>query len=153
MAAYQEEYYMEDDLYSVKSSTTSKYGGSNNTDTKKMSKLLKNINSADKGHYMVKKSVSGGLVKYECFATDVANHKLIRNAATGELTPYRCGSKEQDLYFKVIDVSGLGSPTVIPKHLFYSSPEQYEKHQHTKVSTDLKERWFAKYMAMRTRIS
>jgi len=137
---YQEEYFLED--ASVYSANTSKFGSN---DSQK--KALKDLYKEDPGFYRVKKTLPNRMrVRYECFATNTNKNSLIRNAITGEMTGHRAGSKHQDFYFKVIDVSGLGGTTKIPKHLFYDSPEQYEKHQFTTVSQSVKESWVNRYM-------
>jgi len=50
----------------------------------------------------------------------------IRNAVTGEYTPYIVGSSDEDMFFRVINSTGeMGQE---PQTFFYISPEQYEHH-------------------------
>jgi hypothetical protein len=62
----------------------------------------------------------------------------IRNAETGEVTNYAVGSANEDLFFKVRVTGEIPSGAVT---LFYSSPEHYEKHQHTVLTDDMKYVW------------
>ena len=50
-------------------------------------------------------------------------------------------SSDLDLYFKV----KLSTGKDIAGHLYYSSPEEYEKHWHTELSLELKQNWLEKY--------
>jgi hypothetical protein len=70
----------------------------------------------------------------------------IRDPITGErYSSYLVGSKFEDLFFKVRmctgEFNGRENPT-----FFYSTPEQYEKHTKTIVSTEAKEKWSRKQM-------
>ena len=72
----------------------------------------------------------------------------IRNAVTGQTYSYLVGSRAEDLFFKVTDSSahnGIKYPLI----LFYDSPEQYEKHQFTSVSQEIKKKWQEKQVAAR----
>ena len=76
----------------------------------------------------------------------------IRNAVTGERYPHLVGSKNEDLYFKVIDSTGR-SGRRNPIILFYDTPEQYENHQLTKVSTEVKQNWLKKSLKAQQRLN
>jgi hypothetical protein len=64
----------------------------------------------------------------------------IRNAVTGQYTPYIVGSKNEDLFFVVNDSTGLFGRRD-PLFLYYDSPEQYENHQFTLLNQKIKEKW------------
>jgi len=111
---------------------------------------LSEMKQMDKGYRKIKrlgykKAPNGDLVEkmmlVEVYCSgDVGTH--IRNAVTGHRYPYRVGSKEEDLLFKVGLATGeLG---VNSGSLFYDSPEQYEKHCFTTISTEGKNRWHEK---------
>lgn len=110
-------------------------------------KRAKNLlNMVDNGKYKMTLQHNREKVKIACFSTDSTNHAYIRNAVSGIIQPHRACSGQQDLYYKVIDVSGLGTSTKIPKHLYYDSPEEYERHQNREVSISTKKRWYEKYL-------
>jgi hypothetical protein len=67
----------------------------------------------------------------------------IRNAVTGQRTPYIVGSEDEDLFFKVIDTSGINGRKE-PLILFYDSPEQYENHLFLTINQKSKEQWNSK---------
>ncbi len=79
------------------------------------------------------------------------NGTRIRNAVTGQRYPYFVGTKSEDLFFKVSNATGLNGrkDTLI---LFYDSPEQFENHYHTVVSTDIKNTWNEKFLIARQRV-
>jgi hypothetical protein len=64
----------------------------------------------------------------------------IRNAVTGQYTPYIVGSKNEDLFFVVSDSTGLFGRKD-PLILYYDSPEQYENHQYILLNQKIKEKW------------
>jgi hypothetical protein len=72
----------------------------------------------------------------------------IRNAVTGQYTPYIVGSKDEDLFFTVIDSAGYQGRKD-PLFLFYDTPEQYENHQFTKLNQKIKEKWYEKNLLAR----
>ncbi len=75
----------------------------------------------------------------------------IRNAVNGFGTGYTVGSANEDLFFKVIDATGINYKRE-PFVLFYDSPEQYERHHHTVVSNKSKERWNKKFLEAKARL-
>jgi hypothetical protein len=76
---------------------------------------------------------------------------FIRNAVTGAVTNYVVGSRDQDLFYKVAMCTGLDRDHK-PVHLFYDSPTQYENHQFTYVSDDVKELWSERFLEAKERI-
>ena len=72
----------------------------------------------------------------------------IRNAVTGQYTPYIVGSKNEDLFFVVNDSTGLFGRRE-PLFLYYDSPEQYENHQFTLLNQKIKEKWNEKNLLAR----
>lgn len=75
----------------------------------------------------------------------------IRNAVNGHIMPFTVGSKDEDLFFTVTDVTGRYGRKE-PLLLFYETPEQYENHQFTILSTEIKNRWYEKYLEARNRL-
>lgn len=79
-------------------------------------------------------------VPIEVFTTRTTPGARIRNAETGmyETSAY-VGKLDEELFFKVIMATGeLGDDS---NHLFYDSPEQYERHCLTEVDAHVKEQW------------
>jgi hypothetical protein len=74
---------------------------------------------------------------------------LIRNAVTGLRYDIFVGSKEESTLFKVTDATGYNGKKD-PLTLFYDSPEQYEKHHFTNVSTESKQQWVKKALYVDT---
>lgn len=82
----------------------------------------------------------------ECYSTPHTDSR-IRDAVSGEYTRYVVGSKAQSLFFKVTVAKGE-SPKG-PIHLYYYTPEMYEKHQKCVVSDSVKENWRARHEQVR----
>lgn len=70
----------------------------------------------------------------------------VREAISGEYTKYFIGKKEEELFFKVAVATGMSKDG--PVHLYYFSPEQYEKHHRCEVSGAVKVAWQKKYNAI-----
>ena len=68
----------------------------------------------------------------------------IRDAETGEYYPNRVGSKDEDLFYKVILATGECKSANGSSTLFYCSPQHYMNHLHTETSQDSIEIWNAK---------
>jgi len=145
---YNEEELYLDDMESVYDTTTV---SSTNTSTAKKNKSV--LKPTDNGRYKMTVTKNNEIIKVICYATNSSNHVYIRNAVTGIIQPHRACSGEQDLYFKVIDASGLGTTTKYPKHLYYSSPEECERHQNRTVSVQTKKKWYEKYLKARVKYS
>jgi hypothetical protein len=75
----------------------------------------------------------------------------IRNAVTGVKYNFVVGSLDEDLFFRVSDCSGRNRRRN-PLILFYDSPEQYENHQFTSVSTKIKQQWYEKFSEAKKRL-
>ena len=79
-------------------------------------------------------------VPVKFFPTKSTPNSIIKNALNGAFqTPFRVGSRDEDLFFSVLLATGeLGQEAPL---LFYDSPEQYEQHFFTKISVDAKDAW------------
>ena len=145
---YQEEYYQDKiDYQPLDNDSLSVSDSSLNSNEKAYRKEEYALKMDDIGYYSYKKIVGYEKIKIECYATDL--FKNIRNAVTGITTKHRAGTKHQDLYFSVTDISGLGRKIKFAKHLFYDSPEEYERHHHIQISQDTKENWYVKNLKAR----
>jgi hypothetical protein len=76
---------------------------------------------------------------------------LIRNAVSGAIMNHRVGSKYDDLYFRMMDVTGIGrtKDNYLPRKLYYNDPEQCERHLGITISQEMKNTWLEKRMKVR----
>jgi hypothetical protein len=117
------------------------------------SKIIQNVKGFDSS-YIVKnieimKQTKKGhmkrqIEKVEMYGSgDIGTH--IRNAVSGQRTPHLVGSKNEDLYFSVIEATGINGRSEGVR-LFYDSPEQYENHFHITLDQNIKQRWHNKFL-------
>lgn len=111
-------------------------------------KIFEDLKKEDKGFYSWNVKITGSVkpVKVEAYSSGDLGSR-IRDAITGDrYRDYKVGSKYEDLFFKTKlkskDFAGRETPT-----LFYSSPEQYEKHAKEFLGSETKEKWIVKKMA------
>lgn len=92
----------------------------------------------------------------EFYDTGCVMGSSIRYASSGFRTSHKVGSRDQDLYFKVVNTahptSSSSKKVRAPCHLYYESPEQWEKHFHTVCPEDVKDAWREKYNRALSRI-
>ena len=79
------------------------------------------------------------------------NGKKIRNAPTGIRESDTVGSAEEDLYFRVKDVSLYTKTTLNadPRKLFYRNPEECERHLNIVLPRAIKEAWHNKQLRLK----
>ena len=99
-----------------------KNDNNSNTDT---------IDSIEKNYYNKKITI---------YSTRHTPRSCIRDPVYGTFTNDKVGSKDEYKYFKV-RMADFATEDRTPLTLFYDSPEGYEKHQHTRVSMDVKNKW------------
>lgn len=87
------------------------------------------------------------LQKVEIYSSP--SHGYIRNASSGVREQHKVGSKHEDLYFRVKDLSFYTKTDTNkePRKLFYRNPEEFERHHFVKISQDIKKAWNEKYMS------
>ena len=68
----------------------------------------------------------------------------IRDAETGDYFPNKVGSKDEDLFFKVILATGECKSANGSSTLFYSSPQHYMNHLNCSVEPDTIAKWEVK---------
>ena len=103
----------------------------------------------DKNFFKIK-STSKSIPTINAWSTPILPGGTIRNAITGYLENdymgrpiYKVGTKDEELFFKAnVSVNGI---TGEPRILFYDSPEQYERHFKTTLSSEVKNTWKEKY--------
>jgi hypothetical protein len=84
-----------------------------------------------------------GPARVSYFDTNLTPGRRIRNAVSGYFTNHFVGTSDEYLYFSNLICTGEGGTT--PHCLFYDTPEQYERHMHTTLSDDSKDRWRQRY--------
>ena len=117
----------------------------------------KHTYNSDKGFHIIKrKKTPRGHFSLEFYETPNVSDCRMRNAITGAWyrddhpkCKYLVGTRQEDLFFKVRISTGEPEVWNHENHkntylLFYDSPEQYERHQHEKLSMEIKEKWAKK---------
>jgi len=115
-------------------------GNTLETYRKNQRKNMDEYKMIDKGFRKITIFNKGKPIDIEYYQTLSTPGIMIRDAITGARSQEnRVGSKEEDLFFKARFTIGKGDndgPLV-----FFNSPEQYERHMHTTISQELKEKW------------
>jgi len=104
------------------------------------------VKSTDKAFNTVKRLIQGEMVPISYYRTGFTPGAVIRDAITGIYdSSCRVGKTDEYLYFKVCMATGEGSRgkynDAEPHHLYYDSPESYERHFATTLSSDVKVAW------------
>ena len=111
-------------------------------------KIFEDLKKEDKGFYTWNVKIPGSVKAFKVDAYSSGDlGSRIRDAITGDrYRDYKVGSKYEDLFFKIRlapqNFAGREPPT-----LFYSSPEQYEKHAKEVIGANIKEKWLIKKLA------
>lgn len=115
------------------------------------SDMYDNIKSLDPDYHRITRREGDVKIKTEVYSTSIMPGTFIRDAITGyKQNNCRVGSWKEDLFFKVHEASGyIGMQTYT---LFYDSPEQFERHMKTTVSTNTKRLWTDKFARARDRL-
>ena len=119
------------------------------TDENQYRKVLQNMKKLDPAYFTVKRNKFSEKyekmkpTKIELYRTSRAPNQQIRNAVTGIRENLKVGKFESDLLFKVILATGETGAN--PEHLYFDSPEQYEKHFNVTVPINDKKIWQKKY--------
>ena len=153
---YAEEYLADDALeyfdvedVSIDESTTI------DTDTREQRKISELYKRTNKYYYTYKTNYyEGGQWKQhriQLYSSPLAMPGYIRNASSGIVMPHRIGSKYEDIYFIMIDVSAHTKTAIYnePRKLYYANPEECERHLKITVPREVKEKWLEKNMRAR----
>lgn len=145
----------EDDFQEIpnmhESYSVSSYQSSVNSNKKKMKQLTDMMKNQDKGYRKYIFNVNYKKLEIDAYSTGSNPGTKIRDAISGAKEyRHKVGSPDEDLFFKVrMGISHVGFANDKDKTettLFYDNPEQYERHMHTTVSQQIKEKWQEKYM-------
>lgn len=113
-----------------------------NEETKKRRRVSDMVKKSDPGYhfyYIVKNKIK---IKVEVYSTSCNARSLIRCPFTGIRSNDRVGTKDEDYYFKVRDLSlGRGDA---PITLYYTTPESYERHHFVNLPQVVKNKWHKK---------
>ena len=115
---------------------------------------LSRVQSLNRGYHKLARTVliNNRNKKIELGVYGSGSHESqIRNAETGEYYKYKVGTMDEDLFFKAM--ISTGEVPSGPLTLFYDSPSQYENHQLTKVSTEVKQNWLKKSLKAQQRLN
>ena len=116
---------------------------------KQRNKVKDNMKRLDPGYFTLyrnrysEKIDKIRLRKIELYRSSRSPNHRIRNAVTGIYENLRVGKFESNLMFKVVLATGETGPD--PEHLYFDSPEQYERHFKIEVSNTIKSEWQQKY--------
>lgn len=142
-----------DDSYSVITDSTSEKSLHNKPVKRgRNSSLYDDIKAMDPGYHKIIRREAGIKFKTEVYSTSFIPGSMIRDAITGHrYSRYRVGSWNEDLFFKIKEVSGnIGYKSNI---LFYDSPEQFERHMKVNVSIETKKNWTDKFARAQSRVN
>ena len=113
-----------------------------NADDFGVEEILKHANSLDKGHNVIKRRAvrKNGMsyIKQMDVYSSGGTGSHIRDAETGDYTPFKVGSEQEDRFFKVILATGEA------RHyntLFYYSPQHYSNHMGVEVDPAILRKW------------
>jgi hypothetical protein len=117
---------------------------------KKGFRSFNTVKSTDPAFNTVKRIIDGKPSAISYYCTGIRPGTAIRDAITGAHDPtYRVGKYDEYLFFKVCMATGEGKRgnygEVETQHLYYDSPEQYEKHFYTTVDSSVKTAWYERY--------
>ena len=158
---YTEEYLYDDFEYVDTSDISIEETSTIDTDIREHRKMKEMYKRLDKDYYSYKiihfDGESHKQLKIELYSSPLCCNGYIRNAATGIKMEHKVGSKYDDLYFTMMDVSCKAPITDVsdipkyPRKLYYSNPEECERHQKIIISKDVKEKWMEKNMKARSK--
>ena len=106
----------------------------------RMKKLGDSYKKMDKDYQKIKVKKGFQVADVEFYTTTASPGVAIRDAVTGaKILEHRVGSRNEDFYFKTN--WSIGSDM---KHLFFDSPEQYERLFNVTLSETIKQKWMEK---------
>jgi hypothetical protein len=96
------------------------------------------------GHHRISRCIKQKHVPVELFTTRTTPGSRIRNAVTGHYENVLVGRVGEYQYFKVALATGELGADAPSTHLYYDSPEQYERHMGAIVSPEIKQLFFSR---------
>lgn len=111
------------------------------TNHKNEKKMKDQLKTQDPGYFKIYRKFGNSKkrTKLELYKTPISGNSYIRNAVTGFSENAKIGTNASNLHFSVALCTGeLGNE---PVHLYFDSPEQYEKVFDQTVSQTTKDEW------------
>ena len=116
---------------------------------KEQRNLLTDVKSVDRGYNTIYRTMPGRNGKLKrtkvTLYTSGSTYSHIRDAETGVYYTSRVGTRDEDLYFKVVLATGECKSKNGSKTLFYLSPRHYMAHFNSEVSEDTLQKWQIKH--------
>lgn len=113
--------------------------------------MFKNKNDTNimvKGYHRVFRKVNNKKIPIYLHTTRYTPGSKIRNAISGFGDRNIVVGRNENLFFKVGMCTGELGKDPYGTHLYYDSPEQYEKHFHTYIDKKTKDLWWVKYRSL-----
>lgn len=117
----------------------------NDYDDEQLEMMYENVKRKDRGYNVIyrrvkRKDNTFRNKKIEIYTSGGAG-TFIRDAETGEFSRNKVGSKDEDLYFKVILATGECTSSNGSSTLFFQSPQHYCTHMKCDVDPILANNW------------
>lgn len=114
-------------------------------DDQDVDKMFEKVKRQDKGYNVIyrkafRKDGTRYNKKIEVYTSNGTGNR-IRDAETGDYLDYIVGSKDEDLFFKVMLATGECTSANGSYTLFYSSPQHYANHMQCEVDPKLAASW------------
>lgn len=117
-----------------------------NSNQKKQKKYHDLLKASDKNYHKIKRRLDGVLTSIDLYNTTTTPGSPIRGAITGTRYPFRVGSRDEYLFYKV----AISTPerNIGPDNniFYFDNPEQYERMMGFEVSQEAKEMWHDRYI-------
>ena len=131
--------YNNDDDFTMTSENTSDTNNSLFSTKNKKEKNEKHKHGLVKVKYLINKKHT----TFYVYNSGFIPNSYIRDAITGYKYNKKIGTKDENLFFKVI-MPGINPKKREPIFLFFDSPESFERFFIMKCSTEIKNRWMKK---------
>ena len=117
----------------------------NDYDDENVDQMYENVKRQDRGYNVIyrnafRKDGRSYSKKIEVY-TSSGTGKRIRDAETGEYLNYTVGSRDEELFFKVMLATGECKSVNGSYALFYTSPQHYGNHHQCKIDEKLVSDW------------
>ena len=134
----------EDDIDMYNKKMVSVYNKTQDANYKKYKFFFKDNLNALPNEIEIKKNKP--YFSVESYSTNINSNSKIRNAITGMRMDKRMGSKNEDIYFSVMDTLDTSKE---PRKLYYNSPEEYERHFKVILPQSVKNDWYERRITKR----
>ena len=147
---YAEEYLANDDVEHVYYDETMSFDDDATTtidsemrDKLRMSEAYRRTN---KYYYTFKSITKDGSERVRVYSNPSVSHSYIRNSSTGIVMPDKIGSRNENKYFKVIDVAEYTKTDLYneQRKLYYLNPEECERHLKITIPMEIKQKWYSR---------